>query len=175
MSVYAEAVCMTCEDGMIFPLEIAFATSPDHIYIFQIAPPPEHYAQTMRDIANTRSRLRNRDRFYNSTIQRYSPIFPIAQYKLHPDIWLTELYQHIAHIFLGDIQLKVRGDYQYYFFKHICGFSVSKIWLLTGGDVMGCLHRHSSKIIKYPCPGIEVRTMAYHKNPLLDNPPIDPR
>lgn len=146
-------------------MEIAFATTEKNVYILRI-PPQDYYWLTIRDVFCTRSRLRNKDRFYNSGRRRIrSSLKPVAEYKLHASDWLTELRSFISHTFPDEFQLRVRGRFQYHFFKNICGFkNVSRIWLKTGLDVVNCIHEHNCKFINYPCPGIEVGTMAkYHK------------
>ena len=162
MIIYAEAVCMDCEDGKIIPLEIAFAISPNEIYILEI-PPEKYYRMTINDLYNTRSKMRNKDRFYNSKMWRCPPIEPIEKHKLHESIWWLELRNYIAYTFPGHNELRVRGEFQYHFFKRICRFPyVTKIFMKTGCNVMDIHHNHTSKYINYPCPGIEVRTMAYY-------------
>ena len=164
MIIYAETVCIDCENGKIIPLEIAFATSADDVYIFQIVP-ERYYWLTVNDMFNTRSKMRNKDRFYNSKMRRCIPIKPIAQYKLHESVWINELLNFIHHTFPGYVEFQVRGRFQYYFFKRICGFvHVKKIYMRIGYDVMDIDHEHKIRYINYPCPGIEVRTMAYYKS-----------
>lgn len=160
--MFAEAVWLPSENGEgILPLEIAMAKSPSEVYIFEITP-PEHIHWKLFHFKG----FRNKDRFYNSTPQRSSPILPIHVFVLNADTWLTELVAHLERLFPHGSLVKVRGKSQFNFFSSICKFPmVRRIKIPTGIRVMGCLHKHMSP---YPCAGIEVRTMARHFSKLFD-------
>lgn len=156
--MFAEALWILSEEGDVLPLEIAFAENPRKVILFEIKP-PESVHWTLCHYKG----FRNKDRFYNSTPQRHSPIQPWATFILEAHSWLPELIGHLERLYPQGSPIRVRGKAQWHFFTKTCNFpNVRRISIPTGCKVMGCVHRHISP---HPCAGIEVRTMArqYHK------------
>ena len=158
---FAEGCWLTCSDGLYMPLEIAFATCPNEIHIFRIAPLPLHYWLTLNDWQNSKSRMYNKDRFQNSEAGELELKPNVYEWKLQADKWLRQLYGFIPL----DTVMYVRGQSQYNFFKYVCGYpNVKRIKLSTGRKILNSYHCHDqSRLLKYPCPGTEVATMAYYR------------
>ena len=159
--VFAEAVWCTCEDGLYMPLEIAFASCSTQVHVFRVAPLPAHYWLTLNDWRNSRSRMYNKDRFYNSESEKLYVKPTLCERKLNPSKWLSQLQEIVS----PNTVLYVRGPSQYKFFKYICGYlNVKRIKLMTRGKIISAHHNHNrSRLIRYPCPGTEVLTMAYYQ------------
>lgn len=159
---------MDCNNGVLYPREIAFATTKKNVYILRI-PPKESCRRTKRDEDNTKSRFFSKHKFYNSKNERSLPtIKPIAEYELHANNWKIELRKFVSDTFPGDVELRVHGGFQKRFFKKNCGFeNVSKVFLKPEIDVADCDHEHCCKTFNFPCPGIEVGTMANYHNVIM--------
>lgn len=160
--LFVEAVWANCCDGLYMPLEIAFTSCPTKVTILKVAPLPSYYWLTFRDWANNRSRAHNKDRFYNSNCKKLNLNVHVRQLKLRASTWRFQLHKIIPL----ETVLYARGRSQYRFFKYVCGYpNVKRVKLSTGRKITKVYHDHSpSRLIRYPCPGVEVTTMAYYKS-----------